>query len=66
MKFLPSLSIAEKLLCFLFSIINDFKMGWDNAVDVTTPYGLDGLGIESQCGRFSAPFQTDPEANAAS
>ena len=26
-------------------------MGWDSAVGIATRYGLDGPGIESQCGR---------------
>jgi hypothetical protein len=36
-----------------------FTVGWDSVVDIATPYGLDGPGIESRWWtRFSAPFQT--------
>ena len=42
-------------------------MGRDNAVSITTHYGLDGPGIESRWGaRFSAPVQTGPGAYPAS
>jgi hypothetical protein len=36
-------------------------MGQDSLGGITTSYGIDGMGIESQW-RFSAPVQTDPEA----
>jgi hypothetical protein len=36
-------------------------MGQDTVGGITTSYGIDGMGIESQW-RFSAPVQTDPEA----
>jgi len=42
-------------------------VGRDRSVDIATPYGLDGPGIESRWGaRFSAPFQTDPVAHPSS
>jgi len=38
-----------------------------SVVGITTAYGLDGPGIESQWrARFSAPVQTGPEAHPAS
>ena len=38
----------------------------DSSVGIASRYGLDGPGIESQWGaRFSAPFQTGPEAHPA-
>ena len=42
-------------------------MGRDSVVGITTRYGLDGPGIESQWGaRFSAPVQNGPGAYPAS
>jgi hypothetical protein len=39
----------------------------DISVGTVTPYGMNGLGIESRWGaRFSAPLQNDTEAHPAS
>jgi len=64
----PSTKRAKKLQWFRF-IVNDFFClgGPGSSVGVTTGYGLDGPGIESQWGaRFSAPVQTGPGAHPAS
>jgi hypothetical protein len=37
-----------------------------SSVGIATDYGLDGPGIESRWGRFSAPIQTGPGAHPAS
>ena len=37
-------------------------MGRDSSVGIATRYGLDGPGIVSQLGSYSAPVQTCPEA----
>ena len=43
------------------------KWGRDSSVGTATRYGLDGPGIEHQCGaRFSTPVHTGPEAHPAS
>jgi hypothetical protein len=43
------------------------SVGQDNSVGIVTRYGMDGQGIESQCGtKFSAPVQTGPGAHTAS
>jgi hypothetical protein len=36
------------------------SVGWDSAVRIAARYGLDGSGIESRRGEFSAPVQTGP------
>jgi hypothetical protein len=41
-------------------------VGWGNSVGTATRYRLDGPGIESQWGRFSAPVQTGPGAHPTS
>ena len=42
-------------------------MGSGGSVAITTPYGLDGQGVESGWGeKFSAPVQTGPGAHPAS
>ena len=42
-----------------------FHCGPGSSVGIATGYGLDGPGIESRCGRFSA-VQTGPGAHPAS
>jgi hypothetical protein len=43
-----------------------YMSGPGSVVGIATTYGLDCPGIESRCGRFSAPVQTGPEAHTAS
>jgi hypothetical protein len=38
----------------------------DSVVGIATRYGLDGPGVESRWGRFSAPVQTGPGAHPVS
>jgi hypothetical protein len=38
-------------MCMLF-VENWNAVGWDNAVDVATCYGVDGSGIESWWGQY--------------
>jgi len=43
------------------------QLGRDSSFGIATPYGLDGLGIESRWGAgFPAPAQTGPGAHPAS
>ena len=42
------------------------QRGRGRVVGIATRYGLDGPGVESQWGRFSAPVQTRLEAHPAS
>jgi len=50
----------------IYCIIVTSNGGRCSSVGIATSYGLDGPGIESRWGaRFSAPFQTDPEAHPA-
>ena len=56
-----------KRFYFNFSTSNTVYRGAGRVVGIATAYGLDGPGIESQCGaRFSAPVQAGPEAHPAS
>ena len=41
-------------------------MDRDSSVGIVTRYGLDGPGIESRWGEFSAPVQTGPGVHPAS
>jgi hypothetical protein len=42
-------------------------MGWESSVGIATPYGLDGVGIESRSGAISSvPVQTCPGSHSFS
>jgi hypothetical protein len=50
-----------------FSTLRTTIVGWDSSVGIGTPYGLDGLGIESRWGlRFSASVETGRGSHPAS
>jgi hypothetical protein len=49
--------------CLTKFLYNDYKLKsavYDVPQHIATCYGLDGLGIESRWGTFSAPVQTVP------
>jgi len=67
----PSLRLGLRrcrgIFLYGFEHLQQSSVGRDISVGTATGYGLDGPGIESQCGvRFSSPVQTGPGAHPAS
>jgi hypothetical protein len=60
-------SISTHVFSFVFLIIKSgLLVGRDRSIGIAARYGLDGPGIESRGGRYSAPVQTGPGAHPAS
>ena len=59
-------AIIFRAIAFIFGLLEPAGMGRDSPVGIATCYELDGPGIESRWGRFSAPVLTGPGAHQAS
>jgi hypothetical protein len=55
-----------KRVTWVTECVYSFCSGRDSSVGIATAYGLDGPGIESRWGGFSAPVQTGPETHPTS